>query len=296
MRIVMDFDGVYTDPSEEGEACAKSFVEKIISFGLKDVGLDTVEKVDSWIGELRVRQATKPFSFGWRSEGRVSAFTFEDPFIRNIGLADFLDHLAQDGDEKAGAVLKQLKNHEKMDSFGALSEWAFHQLNLKKRADPMAKKWVQDAIAKGHEVVIVSNSATDKIEEFLDQNQFEKGARPQVRGGARKFGLGKNPKPIVIATGVDGAQKGELTADTDRPIYEQALLEIKPDAVIGDVFSLDLTLPLRLKREGKLDFKWGLFYRHRDYTPATMVDLVTGRNSMVPEVKLVRDWSEVPLQ
>jgi hypothetical protein len=295
MRIVMDFDGVYTDPTEEGEACAKNFLEKIISFGLKEVDLDTVEKVDSWFGELRARQATNPFSYGWRSEGRVSAFTFEDPFIRNIGLADFLDHLAKEGDSKANAVLKKLKSEGKINSFGELSEWSFHQLTLKKRPDPMAKKWVQDAIQKGHEVFIVSNSATNKIEEFLEENDFSKSARPQVRGGARKFGLGKNPKPLLIAKGVSGFKNGELTADTDRPIYEEALMELRPDAVIGDVFSLDLTLPLRLKREGKLEFKWGIFYRYRDYTPSTMVDLIAGRSTLVPEVKLVRDWSEVPL-
>ena len=295
MRIVMDFDGVYTDPTEEGEACSKYFLEKIISFGLKEVDLDTIEKVDSWIGELRVRQATNPFSFGWRSEGRISAFTFEDPFIRNIGLADFLDHLALDGDARAKTVLSKLKSETQMSSFGELSEWSFHQLSIKKRPDPMAKKWVQDAIQKGHEVIIVSNSATNKIEEFLDQNEFDQKARPRVRGGARKFGLGKNPKPLVIAQGIDGLKNGELTADTDRPIYEEALMDLKPDAVIGDVFSLDLTLPLRLKREGKLDFKWGLFYRFRDYTPSTMVDLISGRSSLVPEVKLIREWNEVPL-
>lgn len=288
MRIVMDFDGVYTDPTEEGEACSRSFQEKILSFQLKEVGLDSVEKVDSWMGELRARQAAKPYSFGWRSEGRVSAFTFEDPFIRNIGLADFLDHLASNGDDKAKAILKQLKAKDKMESFGALSEWSFHQLKMKKRADLGAKRWVEEAIQKGHEVIIVSNSATEKIEEFLDQNHFSVEARPKVRGGAKKFGLGKNPKPLKLSD--------EVTADTDRPVYEQALMELKPDAVIGDVFSLDLTLPLRLKREGKLPFKWGIFYRHREYTPSSMVELVSGRNSLVREVTLVRDWSEVPLQ
>jgi FMN phosphatase YigB (HAD superfamily) len=288
MRIVMDFDGVYTDPTEEGEACSKSFQDKILSFNLKEVGLDTIEKVDSWMGELRARQATKPYSFGWRSEGRISAFTFEDPFIRNIGLADFLDHLAGEGDAKALAILKALKAKDKIDSFGALSEWSFHQLKLKKRADLGAKKWVEDAIQKGHEVIIVSNSATEKIEEFLDQNHFSIEARPKVRGGAKKFGLGKNPKPLMLAK--------DIMADTDRPIYEQALMDLKPDAVIGDVFSLDLTLPIRLKREGKLPLKWGIFYRHRDYTPSSMVELVSGRDSMVREVTLVREWSEIGYQ
>ena len=63
--------------------------------------------------------------------------------------------------------------------------------------------------------------------------------------------------------------------------------------MIGDVFCLDLSLPIRLKREKKLDFNWGIFYRHRDYTPTPMLELVTGRTTKVPEVKLVRDWSQV---
>ena len=289
----MDFDGVYTDPTEEGETCSKYFQDKILACGLKEVGLDTIESVDSWMGELRARQATRPFAFGWRSEGRVSAFTFEDPFIRNIGLADFLDYLAAEGDKKAKAVLVSLKASDKISSFGELSEQAFLQLKMKKRADPGAKKWVEDAIQKGHEVIIVSNSASEKIEDFLDQNHYAPDARPKVRGGARKFGLGKNPRPILLAKDMDGQKNGELSADSDRPTYEAALLEIQPDAIIGDVFCLDLTLPIRLKREGKLPFKWGIFYRHRDYTPSSMVDMITGRKSLVPEVTMVRDWSEV---
>jgi phosphoglycolate phosphatase-like HAD superfamily hydrolase len=292
MRIVMDFDGIYTDPSDEGEACSKHFRDKILSLQLKQIGLETLEKVESWLGELRARQAKEPFQFGWRSEGRVSAFTFEDPFIRNIGLADFLDHLANTGDEKAKVVLAGLSKQEKIKTFGELSEWAFHQLNLKKRPDPGAKRWVENAIKAGHEVTIVSNSATDKIEEFLIQNQFAPEFRPKVRGGARKFGLGKDPRTIIIN---ETTEDGAIRIDTDRPEYEKALMEIQPDAVIGDVFCLDLTLPIRLKREGKLAFKWGIFYRHRDYTPSRMIDMVTGRGSKVPEVTVIREWDQFNL-
>ena len=288
MRIVMDFDGVYTDPTEEGEACSKHFRHKILSLKLKELNLETEEKVDSWLGELRARQARQPFLFGWRSEGRVSAFTFEDPFIRNIGLADFLDHLAETGDGKAKTILKKLHVQEKIKSFGELSEWAFHQLNLKKRPDPQVRKWTEGMLAKGHEVFIVSNSAADKIEAFLDQNKFDPHLRPKIRGGARKFGLGKKPKPLVLVA-------GKLEIDTDRPDYEQALLEIEPDVIIGDVFCLDLSLPIRLKREGKLPLKGGIYYRHRDYTPSQMVDLITGRGTQVPEVTMIREWDQLEL-
>ncbi len=289
MRIVMDFDGVFTDPTGEGDACSKSFRDKILSLQLKDINLDSEEKVDSWLGELRARQASQPFDFGWRSEGRVSAFTFEDPFIRNIGLADFLDDQVKKGNERAQKVLQGLKKTEKISTFGELSEWSFHQLKIKKCSDPSAKAWVMGAIDRGHEVFIVSNSATDKIEEFLDQNGYPKEKRPKVRGGARKFGLGKTPNRFLLSK----SENQTVEVDTDRPLYEEALLDIKPDAVIGDVFCLDLSLPIRLKREGKLKFSWGIFYRHRDYTPSQMVEMISGRGTKVPEVTLVRDWSQL---
>ena len=293
MRIVMDFDGIYTDPTDEGEACSQYFSDKILSLGLKEINLETREKVESWFGELRARQAAQPFLYGWRSEGRVSAFTFEDPFIRNIGLADYLDHLVGKGDAKCKLLLKHLSKSEKILTFGELSEWSFHQLTLKKKIDSGAKNWVEQAMRDGHEVFIVSNSAKEKIEEFLNQNGFDHALRPKVYGGAKKFGLGKKPNQVVFA---DNEEDGQLKVDTDRPFYEQALLEIKPDAVIGDVFCLDLSLPIRLKREGKLAFKGGIFFRHRDYTPSKMVDLITGRGTKVPEVTLIREWSQIKIQ
>lgn len=291
MRIVMDFDGVFTDPAKEGEACSRGFRNKIISLKLSSLGLGAEELVESWLGELRVRQAAYPFDFGWRSEGRVSAFAFEDPFIRNIGLADFLDHLVATGDPRAKKVLSGLSAQERIRTFGELSEWSFHQLHLKKRPDPAAKAWVLGAIGRGHEVIIVSNSSTDKIQEFLDQAGFPKEKRPEIRGGARKFGLGKKPLPLLV-----GHWSGQpVMVDTDRPLYEQALLDLRPDAVIGDVFCLDLSLPVRLKREKVLSFSGGIYYRHRDYTPSPMLELVSGKSSCVPEVTVLREWDQLSL-
>ena len=292
MRIVMDFDGIYTDPSDEGDACSQYFSDKILSLALKEINLDTPEKVASWFGELRVRQASQPFLYGWRSEGRVSAFTFEDPFIRNIGLADFLDHLVSKGDLKAKTLLKHLSKNENISSFGELSEWSFHQLTLKKKIDQGAKQWVEQAIRDGHEIFIVSNSAKEKIEDFLNQNGFDLSLRPKVLGGAKKFSLGRTPNAFIFAK---NEEVGELKVDTDRPFYEKALMDIKPDAVIGDVFCLDLSLPIRLKREGKLPFLGGIFYRHREYTPSKMVELLTGRGTLVPEVTLIREWGQLKL-
>ena len=88
---------------------------------------------------------------------------------------------------------------------------------------------------------------------------------------------------------------GEVTVDTDRPYYESALLELQPDAVIGDVFCLDLALPIRLKRQKKLSFTGGIHYRCRDYTPSSMLEFFGSKDSRVPEVCLLRDWDQLGL-
>ena len=288
MRIVMDFDGIYTDPTEEGKTCSKLFRDKILSLNLKEVELDSLSNVDSWLGELRARVAGKPFDYGWRSEGRISAFAFEDPFIRNIGLADYLDELVKLKDARAVKVLSKLRASEKIQSFGDLSTWSFHQLSAKKAPDPQTKSWVLAAIDKGHEVFIVSNSSTQKIDDFLNQCDYPVEKRPKVRGGAQKFALGAQAQTLTL----NQKDQPKVIVETNRPIYEALLLEIKPDAVIGDVFCLDLALPIRLKREKKLIFSAGLFYFHRDYSPSQMVDFITGRASQVPEVSMVREWSQ----
>ncbi len=291
MRIVTDFDGVFTDPTSEGEWCFDAFRDSIVQLRLKN--LETLGQVNSWLSEVKVRQAGQPYQFGWRSEGRISAFTFEDPFVRNIGLADFLDALVASGDEKAKLILGHLVKKSKLNSFAALSEKVFHELKLKKTPDKEALAWVKEALKNGHEVIIVSNSATEKIEDFLTQNEFDLQNRPQVRGGAKKFSLGSQSHYKVALGQASGF--GLIEVDANRPNYEQILLELKPDVVMGDVFSLDLALPVRLKREGKLSLNGGLYYRVRDYTPYSMLSFFSAQKVYVPEVTCLRDWSRLKL-
>jgi hypothetical protein len=63
---------------------------------------------------------------------------------------------------------------------------------------------------------------------------------------------------------------GGLRVDVARPDYERVLREERPDAVIGDVFSLDLALPLALKRREPEWRDVRLFWLVLPYTPERM--------------------------
>ena len=61
-----------------------------------------------------------------------------------------------------------------------------------------------------------------------------------------------------------------MRVDIARPDYERVLREERPDAVVGDVFSLDLALPLAFKRRDPAWRHVRLFWLVHPYTPERM--------------------------
>jgi hypothetical protein len=114
---------------------------------------------------------------------------------------------------------------------------------------------------------VVSNSGVDKLEPWFAHADVPARVHPdrapgalRLRGGARKFLLdGKASSSLRL---------GELTFDVARPHYEAVLREERPDAVVGDVFSLDLALPLALRRREPGWSAVRLFWLIHPYTPA----------------------------
>jgi hypothetical protein len=124
----------------------------------------------------------------------------------------------------------------------------------------------QRLLAGGVEVVVVSNSGTDKLQRWFTHAGLPCRVDPErapgalrLRGSARKF---------VLAEGAGRAlEVGPLALDTARPHYERVFDEERPDAVVGDVFSLDLALPLWLKRTQSSWRHVRLFWLVHPYTP-----------------------------
>jgi hypothetical protein len=72
---------------------------------------------------------------------------------------------------------------------------------------------------------------------------------------------------VLAPEGADTFDVGGLSVDVARPHYEAVLREERPDAIVGDVYSLDIALPLALKRR---DAGWRnvrLFWLLQRYTP-----------------------------
>ncbi len=269
MRIVSDFDGVLTDQTAEADRAFDIFQALM----LKETSL-AADDIEALLASSREALQDAPESYGWLSGARLSAFADEDLFVRSQGVALFLDQTLPD------TVFCSPEIH----SFQALSGVAYHQMvhetaqGVHKPFDPRAADMLRALLSAGHEVTVVSNSSTDRIMQLLQdadvpveaasadevQATLDQGAPVvRARGDARKFILSDS------AESLGAIQVGHYTCAIDRPHYRAILLEERPDMVIGDVFSLDLALPIALASAGNIGahgFKAVL--RRRSYTPA----------------------------
>ena len=285
MKIVSDFDGVLTDQTEEAERMLEIFCEELST--LTEQSEQNIKVLVN--GALRELQKN-PHQNGWFSKNLLTAFTNEDYFIRNNAIGSRLDFWVADGHQELKNLKTKISSHGFSD-FIQLMQWAYEEMVNEtqkgkfKPIDNVATGVLRRLLSWGAEVTVVSNSGTQRIVDLLlnaglDAHDAleEPEAKLKVRGGAAKYELGTNPENFKI---------GNYTIQTDRPSYLKILMEEKPQVVIGDVFSLDLALPLQL---GGIK----LILRTRPYTPTWVLDYFEKNKSQNPNLLLLNDWAKIP--
>ncbi|HYC78989.1 MAG TPA: HAD family hydrolase [Planctomycetota bacterium] len=265
MKLLTDFDGVLTDIAPEARRYRAAFEARLAL--LAPGGAAEVAEI---LGAAERACAEAPHAHGWRSGERISAFFDEDLFIRVHGLAARLD---DDADRDvagprrlraaAGGAFKRVATAAYAEAMAETASGAVRPL------DPDAAPFLRATLDAGVDVTVVSNSSTERILALLRAAGLPAVAhgagagRLRVRGDARKFELGDDPR------GFRALAAGAYEVAVDRPRYEAILRDKAPDAVMGDVFSLDLAAPLALRRDGAAGLdRVRLLLRRRPYTPA----------------------------
>src|SRR5262245_50929219 len=205
MRVLSDFDGVLTSIAHEAARVTEIFLD-----GLSQCDRDDDGPLPVVLANTYAEMEANPPQHGWRANGRITAFANEDGFIRVNGIAGHLDERAALGDPDVRTILYALRRLG-TPTFGALAQKAYEQMVRETAAgriqplDTQATAVLQALIARGDEVVIVSNSGTERICQLLRGAGFEPlqdgdpGAGPlRVRGNARKFVLSNSPRYLDV--------------------------------------------------------------------------------------------------
>ena len=273
MKILSDFDGVLTNLNHEAAR-----VREIFRRDFAALTGSSASETQSLLEEVEEEMDRVPHLHGWRVLNRVTAFCNEDGFIRANAVGACLDDWADQKRTDIVALRAKLKDAGKID-FKALSQSAYEQMVAETAAgkqhpiDESTRPVLQRLLDKGVDIVVVSNSGTDRIVQLLSNAGLSPVAHGKgegtlrVRGNARKFILGEAPRTFKV---------GNYQVDTHRPDYEKIIREEKPDLVIGDVFSLDLALPLQMAAAREKGFEnLQVVLRKREYSPDWSLEHLT---------------------
>lgn len=132
------------------------------------------------------------------------------------------------------------------------------------------KDIVEDLNNSGVEIIVASNSKTEKIKYLFgkadvnvsDETSSERNG-VHARGDAMKFVIDKEFTDLPEYLEVNENYKVPIR----RSSYYKILSEEKPDFVIGDVFSLDIALPLYLRMNDSSFQNLKVIQKVQPYTP-----------------------------
>lgn len=259
LKILSDFDGVWTNQGPEATLLLDWMIDK-----LGELAGVPAETARAELHAMCAEMKQDPAEHGWAPDGRISAYLDEDPLVESSALTRVL---AQEADDRARryAAAVRAGGHASMADF---SEWCFRTATASFRdAHPPCivpdaadlLKAIEDA---GAEIVIISNSGSDKIAHWFASAGIDAGEDDghalRLRGSAMKWFLGETDDAIEV--------QGR-TIHVDRPKYRAAIEAENPDLIIGDVFSLDLAMPHVLRTRGVAQAPSTLVLRQHPHTP-----------------------------
>lgn len=270
LRLLTDFDGVWTDPERELRAVAGRLVRELARLG----GLPVARAAELY-ARFREETLRRPERHGWRIEGRIVSFVDEDVFAEPTAVGQWIDAApCADSARLRDAILRE---HAGVHAF--LDE-CYHATCATFRSEVPhdltrgAERVLRWLLREGIPVVFASNAPFEKIAgwfgchglEVVDARATEPGSAPlRAYGRAGKQWLGDSGARLLA---------GAREIPVDRPHYRALLERERADFVVGDVFSLDLALPLAMRRAGEPAAPRALGLMHLERTPRWVLDEV----------------------
>jgi hypothetical protein len=235
--IVLDFDGTVTDAEAEGRPFREGYLEDVAT--LIDQPLPTVR---ARAEEIEAEVAQNPDAHGWIYYGHVVAPATVDPYLRMIPVARALfdDH---------GAFTDELERTRLLDQI--LYKYNYQKtLTVFRAGAAELLRGLADQPA-----YVVTNSYTDavagKIRELSGPTGDLDWLLDRIHGRAKKYLVDPTFTEVDEALHVEGLHRPVLLR---RRLYHQVLralldaqgAEWSDLLVVGDIFELDLVLPLHL--------------------------------------------------
>lgn len=256
-KILSDFDGVWTEVDREAEAVLAHLVERCATLS----GRGPAEVREDFAAARRAI-AADPSRFGWSPDGRVAAFCDEDPLCWIAGVCQWIDEADHDTARSYRAAIEaggtSVREFSELGFVGAMRRFRREQ---EPAIHKDARAQLQAVRDTGAQVVVCSNSEPSKLIEWFGAVGIGAGTDDRhelrIRGSACKH----------LVAGDASVTVGGRRVLVDRPHYREAIEAESPSLVIGDIFSLDLSVPHVMRQAGHPAAPRALALRRHPHTP-----------------------------
>jgi phosphoglycolate phosphatase-like HAD superfamily hydrolase len=275
--LVLDFDGTMTDAEAEGRPFRDGYLDDLsILVGRRARDPEIAAIADAVEKDLGERPAETPFLWMERAVAPATV----DPYLRMATIAH--------------RVLDHFDVFRRADERSRLLGGILYKYNYAKTLErPVFRPGAGDVLRElvGHQVYVITNSDTEAVAAKLERlDTISPGAAwlaPRVRGFARKFDLADDWTGVPAELAVPGLARPVLLR---RRTYHDIIAACLAEAggawselvVVGDIFELDLALPLAMGA------RIGLVAGAR--TPSYELDFVAAH----PRGRVLASITEVP--
>jgi FMN phosphatase YigB (HAD superfamily) len=243
--LILDFDGTLTDAEEEGLPYKEGYLEDVALLANVEMSVAT-----QWALEIESTIQQNPGSYGWRFKGQIVAPAIVDPYLRMMPIArGILDRAnAFTNDEERERILDRILykyNYTKTHTVFRPGACQFFQ-TLRE----------QEFCDNPIYTVVVTNSHTIPVQEKIallgEQNGVDfSWLVERVVGSAKKYILDNSATHLPESMHIPNLERPVYL---QRSHYAEILASIQDTyncnwtetTVLGDIFELDLSLPLHL--------------------------------------------------
>lgn len=271
--LVLDFDGTMTDAEQEGAPFRGAYLDDVAV--LADLPRAEVEALAV---RFEAEVAANAAAEGWVFGGRIVAPATVDPYLRIMPVARrILDH--------AGAFTVPAERDRLLDGILYKHNYGHTAIAFRDGAGDVLRGLT------GTPTYVVTNSHTDAVQDKVRALSGKAGDLDwlveRVHGRAKKY---------VLDDGFDAVNEALALPGLDRPVllrrrlYHDVLDQLRSAegaawsdvVVVGDIFELDLALPLAMgARVGLLA---------NDFTPTWEQDFLADH----PRGAVLHDVAEIP--
>lgn len=276
--IILDFDGTMTDAESEGVPYRKGYLDD-----LSLICNIPVETIESWAEEFTKEVQANQQKFGWKFNGSIVAPASVDPYLRIMPVARMILDRAN--------VLRELSVRDRiLDRI--LYKYNYQKTNTCFRGG--AAQFLS-IFNENRNCYIVTNSHTKPVRQKVNQLSQENQSLGIAWLVDRVFG---SAKKYIIDDSFEDLPKELRVKNLNRPIllrranYFNVLNDIRKSEgrswedmiVVGDIFELDLCVPLAMGAHvGLMTSK---------FTPQYEMDYLNehDRGAVFEDLQQAQDW------